>query len=66
MNKKKGYSDFMTTAELAARWHKSPRTLENWRVQSIGPAYTKIGGTVLYKVSEIEEYESKYSSNKIK
>ena len=66
MNKKKRYSDFMTTAELAARWHKSPRTLENWRVQSIGPAYTKIGGTVLYKVSEIEEYESKYSSDKIK
>ena len=66
MNKKKGYSDFMTTAELAARWHKSPRTLENWRVQSIDPAYTKIGGTVLYKVSEIEEYESKYSSDKIK
>tara|TARA_R100001594_G_C3875769_1_gene224619 strand:+ start:212 stop:412 length:201 start_codon:yes stop_codon:yes gene_type:complete len=66
MNERKGCSDFMTTAELAARWHKSPRTLENWRVQSIGPAYTKIGGTVLYKISEIEEYESKYSSDKIK
>ena len=43
MREEKDYSNFMTTVELAARWKKSPRTLENWRVQGIGPNFYKIG-----------------------
>ena len=58
MREEKDYSNFMTTVELAARWKKSPRTLENWRVQGIGPNFYKIGAAVLYKVNEIEELES--------
>ena len=53
MREEKDYSNFMTTVELAARWKKSPRTLENWRVQGIGPNFYKIGAAVLYKVNEI-------------
>tara|TARA_R110000796_G_scaffold55771_1_gene129590 strand:- start:5215 stop:5418 length:204 start_codon:yes stop_codon:yes gene_type:complete len=67
MREKKDYSNFMTTVELAARWKKSPRTLENWRVQGIGPNFYKIGAAVLYKVNEIEELESSSSNaNKTK
>ena len=62
MKERKGYSNFMSTTELAALWHKSPRTLENGRVQSIGPAYTKIGGTVLYERDVIEDYEKQSKS----
>jgi len=51
---------FLNTYELAKRWNKSPRTLENWRGKNQGPNYYKIGGKVLYELSEIETLE-KYS-----
>tara|TARA_R100000664_G_scaffold1197_1_gene3179 strand:+ start:185 stop:412 length:228 start_codon:yes stop_codon:yes gene_type:complete len=62
----KGYSDFITTAELAKRWRKSHRTLENWRVEGYGPSYSKIGGTVLYKIRDIEDFEKESSIQKTK
>jgi hypothetical protein len=43
--------------ELARRWKVSPRTLERWRWLSQGPRYLKLGGRVLYRVSDIESYE---------
>ena len=43
--------------ELARRWKVSPRTLERWRWLSQGPRYLKLGGRVLYRVSDIEAYE---------
>ena len=48
---------FLNTYELAKRWNKSPRTLENWRGKNQGPNYYKIGGKVLYELSEIETLE---------
>ncbi|BAQ90448.1 hypothetical protein [uncultured Mediterranean phage uvMED] len=50
---------FLDQNELAKRWIRSPRTLENWRAKGTGPAYTKIGGKVLYRLSDIEEIENK-------
>ena len=50
---------FLDQNELAKRWIRSPRTLENWRTKGTGPAYTKIGGKVLYRLSDIEEIENK-------
>ena len=44
-------------AELAARWHISPRTLERWRWQGVGPRYLKIGGRVCYREEDVEAYE---------
>jgi len=55
---------FIYTQELAKRWGKSPRTLENWRGKDEGPNYYKIGGKVLYDIAEIKTLEnSSYVSN---
>jgi hypothetical protein len=39
---------FITEAEQAKRIGKTIRTLQLWRKQGIGPAWTKAGNTVLY------------------
>lgn len=38
----------LNTQEAAQLLKVSPRTLESWRLQDKGPAYTKIGGAVVY------------------
>lgn len=43
--------------ELAERWTISHRTVERWRWASEGPAYMKIGGSVVYRVTDIEAFE---------
>jgi predicted site-specific integrase-resolvase len=43
--------------DLAKRWSISYRTLERWRWEGIGPAYLKIGGRVVYRLEDIEEFE---------
>jgi hypothetical protein len=43
--------------DLARRWRVSPRTLERWRWLREGPRYLKLGGRVLYRVADIEEFE---------
>lgn len=40
--------DYLTEPALAAELDKSERTLQIWRAQSTGPAWTKIGKTVVY------------------
>ena len=44
--------------ELARRWRISPRTLERWRWLDRGPAYLKIGGRVVYRLEDVEAYET--------
>ena len=48
---------FLNQIELADRWRLSPRTLERWRWEGAGPHYLKIGGRVIYALSEVEAYE---------
>ena len=49
---------FITTKELAERWRKSPRTIENMRTRGESPVnYYKLGKTVRYKMSDILLYE---------
>jgi len=48
---------FLNQEQLARRWHLSPRTLERWRWEGIGPHFVKIGGRVVYNLADIEEYE---------
>jgi len=43
---------------LADRWLISPRTLEQWRWQGKGPRFLKIGGRVVYRLSDVEDFES--------
>jgi hypothetical protein len=42
---------------LAERWLISPRTLDQWRWQGRGPRFLKIGGRVVYRLSDIEAFE---------
>ncbi len=51
-------SDFLTQTELAKRWKLSPRSLEKWRTQGLGPAYRKIGGRVRYLFDDVLAYEA--------
>ena len=49
---------FLTQGELANRWRISPRTLERWRWLRTGPAYIKVGGRVVYALTDVEAYEA--------
>lgn len=48
----------LTQEQLAARWHMSPRTLEQWRWLGKGPRFLKIGARVLYDEPDVEDYEA--------
>jgi len=50
---------FLTPDEVCARWKGilTPGTLANWRNQGKGPKYVKMGGKILYKEDDIEEFE---------
>jgi hypothetical protein len=45
---------------LADRWSISPRTLEQWRWQGRGPQYLKIGGRVVYRLQDVEQFEAQH------
>jgi hypothetical protein len=49
--------------DLARRWRVSERTLERWRWLKMGPAYLKIGGRVVYRVDDVEKYETSRAHN---
>jgi hypothetical protein len=48
----------LNQVQLARRWHLSPRTLERWRSQGEGRAFLKLGGRVVYRLSDIEAFET--------
>jgi len=52
----------LSQIELAARWKISHRTLERWRWAPEGPRYLKIGGRVVYRVSDVETFEREVQS----
>lgn len=50
---------FLTAQEVSDRYHGaiSVRTLSNWRNLGSGPPFTKVGGRILYRLSDIEKWE---------
>jgi hypothetical protein len=46
--------------QLAKRWNVSPRTLERWRWLARGPVFLKLGGRVVYRLEDIENYEANH------
>ncbi len=52
------HSDFLVERELAERWKKSRRTIQRMRSDGSGPAYHRIGGSILYKTEDIEAFEA--------
>ena len=49
---------FLIERELADRWRKSTRTLRRMRADGTGPAYHRIGGSILYLLADIERFEA--------
>jgi hypothetical protein len=51
---------FLTPEEVAARYKNavSTKTLSNWRSAGTGPKFTKVGGKVLYALSDLAAWES--------
>ena len=43
---------------LAKRWNVSEATLERWRSEGISPIFLKLQGRVLYRLVDIENFES--------
>lgn len=48
----------LSQIELAARWNLSHRTLERWRWTGEGPQFIKLGGRVVYRLEDIEAFET--------
>jgi hypothetical protein len=44
--------------ELAERWDRSEACLERWRSEGIGPVFMKLQGRVLYRLEDIEAFET--------
>ena len=53
-------AEYLTPIDLVGRWKNqvSTRTLANWRVQGIGPAFVKIGNRVLYELQTVVAWEA--------
>lgn len=54
-------STYLTPQELVQRWNGAVTTgtLANWRNKGKGPAYTKFGSRVRYKLDAVISYETK-------
>ena len=48
----------LTPRETAQRLRIDHKTLANWRVQGRGPKFVKIGSKVVYRVADVEAFES--------
>lgn len=44
---------------LAARYGKTVRALQRWRSKGYGPTYMRIGGSIFYRMEDIEAFESR-------
>ncbi|BAO20630.1 hypothetical protein [Pseudomonas phage PPpW-3] len=54
-------AEYLTPAELAARWGDAVTTgtLANWRSKGKGPAFAKFGSRVRYRLDQVVSYEAK-------
>ena len=48
----------LNQGHLADRWDMSEATLERWRTEGIGPVFLKLQGRVLYRLEDVEAFES--------
>lgn len=52
---------YLTGKELAKRWGVSHRTVQRWRLDSVGLPYIKIGDRIVrYSLDIIQSYEKVY------
>lgn len=48
---------YLTQRALELRWKISGRTLERWRAEDYGPAWYVLGGSIRYRLDDIEGFE---------
>lgn len=48
---------YLTQRELERRWRLSGRTLERWRAEDYGPAWYSLGGSIRYRLEDVDEFE---------
>ena len=48
----------LNQCQLADRWDLSEASLERWRTEGIGPVFMKLQGRVLYRVEDVESFET--------
>ncbi|CAJ0681393.1 hypothetical protein R82526_01207 [Ralstonia mannitolilytica] len=49
----------LNETQLCSRWNLSPKTLQRWRSEGIGPPAWHIGRSVRYLLMEVEAFERK-------
>jgi hypothetical protein len=56
-----GSKEYLTPAEVVDRYQGkvSTRTLANWRSAGTSPPFTKIGGRILYRFTDLIEWEKR-------
>ncbi|MFI0932947.1 helix-turn-helix transcriptional regulator [Streptomyces sp. NPDC021019] len=52
-----GGSEYLTTADVAARYRTAASTVRYWRHIGYGPKGVKVGRRILYSQAEIERFE---------
>lgn len=58
LNDDRAPREFLTERALAERWSKSTRTIQRMRASRSGPAFFRIGGSILYRLDDIETFEA--------
>ncbi|AZQ67643.1 DNA-binding protein [Silicimonas algicola] len=48
--------EFLTQGDLETRWRLSGRTLERWRADRYGPAWITLGGSIRYRLADVERH----------
>lgn len=51
-------NSILPESALACRYGKTVRTLQRWRVDGYGPVYLRIGGSIFYRLEDIEAFEA--------
>lgn len=49
-------SNLLNRSEAAVYLRHSPRTLDRWRAERKGPAVTRVGNKVFYRVSSLDDW----------
>ena len=49
---------YLRESELALRWRMSERTLQRWRQAGDVPRHLRLGGRILYLLTDVQAFEA--------
>lgn len=53
-----GEAELLTQDDMAARYHKRPETIRDWRKDRLGPPWLKVGKDVFYRLADVLAWEA--------